>query len=105
LRSQPRHESRVLVVGSLAQSTLNVSTFAIQSTSDGDAVYNALEAKIASWTSQRDGWASQMKSILEGAEFGGLSINEQQVKQLISASQTLLDQVSVCAANPASCGS
>jgi hypothetical protein len=91
--------------GSLSQSTLTVSTFAIQSTSDGDAVYNALEAKIASWASQRDALASQMKSMLEGAEFGGLSINEQQAKQLISASQTLLDQASACAANPASCGS
>ena len=91
--------------GSLAQSTLTVSTFAIQSNSDGDVVYNKLEAKIASWTSQRDALASQIKSILEGAEFSGLSINEQQAKQLISDSQTLLDQASGCAANPTSCGS
>jgi len=91
--------------GSLAQSTLTVSTFAIQSNSDGDTVYNKLEAKIASWTSQRDALASQIKSILEGAEFSGLSINEQQAKQLISDSQTLLDQASGCAANPTSCGS
>jgi len=42
-------------------------------------------------------------SMLEGAEFGGLAINEQQAKQLISAGQTLLGQASACASNPGSC--
>jgi hypothetical protein len=91
--------------GDLAQSTLKVSNFAIQSNSDGDAVYNALESKIASWTTQRDALAAQIKTMLEGAEFSGLAINEQQAKQLINASQTLLNQASACAANPGSCGS
>jgi hypothetical protein len=91
--------------GALAQSTLIVSNFAIQSNSDGDAVYNNLEGKIASWTTQRDALAAQIKTMLEGAEFGGVAINEQQAMQLISASQTLLDQASACAANPGSCGS
>jgi len=91
--------------GALAQSTLTVSNFAIQSNSDGDAVYNALESKIASWTTQRDALAAQIKTVLEGAEFSGLAINEQQAKQLISASQTLLNQASACAVNPGSCGS
>jgi hypothetical protein len=91
--------------GALAQSTLTVSNFAIQSNSDGDAVYNALESKIASWATQRDGLAAQIKTMLEGAEFSGLAINEQQAKQLISASQTLLNRASACAANPGSCGS
>jgi hypothetical protein len=90
--------------GALAQSTLTVSNFAIHSDSDGDAVYNALESKIASWTTQRDALAAQIKTMLEGAEFSGLAINEQQAKQLISASQTLLNQASACAANPGSCG-
>src|SRR6266478_6500598 len=91
--------------GALSQSALIVSNFAIQSSSDGDAVYNALESKIASWTSQRDALAAQIKSVLEGSEFSGLSINEQQAKQLITASQALLGQASACAANPGSCGS
>ena len=89
--------------GSLAQSTLTVSTFAILSNSDGDAVYNTLEGKIAAWTNQRDAIASQIKPMLEGAEFSGLSINEQQAKQLISDGQSLLDRASSCAANPAAC--
>ena len=77
----------------------------MQSTSDSDVVYNNLESKIASWTTQRDALAAQFKTMLEGAEFGGLAINEQQAKQLISASETLLNQASACAANPGTCGS
>jgi hypothetical protein len=89
--------------GSLAQSTLTVSTFAIQSTSDGDAVYNTLEGKIAAWTSERDAIASQIKDLLEGAQFGGLSIDEQQAKKLIADGQSLVDAASACAADPAAC--
>lgn len=89
--------------GSLAQSTLTVSTFAIQSTSDGDSAYHNLENKIAAWTAQRDALAAQIKSMLEGAEFGSLSINEQQAKQIISDAQSLLGRASSCASNPAAC--
>ncbi len=91
--------------GTLAQSTLTVSTYAIQSNSDGDAVYSNLENQIASWTTQRDGLAAQINTMLEGAEFSGLAINEQQAKQIISSSQALLNQASACASNPGSCGS
>jgi len=80
-----------------------VSNFALQSTSDSDTVYTNLENKIASWTAQRDGLASQIKEMLEEAEFSGLSINEQQAKQLISAGQLLLDRASPCATNPGAC--
>jgi len=89
--------------GSLAQSTLTVSTFAIQSTSDGDATYNSLENRIAAWTAQRDSLALQIQQLLEGAQFGGVTINEGQAKKLIAASQDLLDRASGCAANPAAC--
>ena len=89
--------------GDLAQSALVVSNFALQSTSDSDTVYTNLENKIASWTAQRDGLASQIKEMLDGAEFRGLSINEQQAKQLISAGQLLLDRASACATNPGAC--
>jgi hypothetical protein len=89
--------------GALSQSTLIVSNFALQSNSDGDAVYASLENQIASWTAVRDPLAAQMKQMLEGAAFGGISINEQQAKQLISAGQALLDQASACAVNPGAC--
>jgi hypothetical protein len=89
--------------GSLAQSTLTVSTYAIESTSQGDTIYTNLENRIASWTAQRDPLAAQIKSLLEQAQFSGLAINEQQAKQLISSSQALLDQASACASSPAAC--
>jgi hypothetical protein len=91
--------------GGLAQSTLIVSNFAIQSESEGDAVYNKLESRIASWTAERDALAAQAKQMLEGAEFSGLAIDEQAGKKIISGGQALLDRASACAANPASCGS
>lgn len=91
--------------GALAESTLTVSTYAILSDSTGDAVYNNLEAKIASWTTQRDALAAQIQSMLEGAEFSREAINEQQAKQIISEGQALLNQASACASNPGTCGS
>ena len=89
--------------GTLAQSTLIVSNFAIQSESDGDAVYASLEAKIAAWTAERDTLCAQTKQMLEGAEFSGVPINEQAAKAVIDQSQSLLDRASACAANPAAC--
>jgi len=46
--------------GSLAQSTLTVSTYAIESTSQGDTIYTNLENRIASWTTQRDALATRI---------------------------------------------
>jgi hypothetical protein len=89
--------------GSLAQSTLTVSTYAIESTSQGDTIYTNLENRVASWTSQRDALAAQIKGLLAQAQFSGLAINEQQAKQLIRSSQALLDQASACASSPAAC--
>ncbi|MDQ1405783.1 MAG: hypothetical protein QOG55_1412 [Acidobacteriaceae bacterium] len=91
--------------GSLAQSTLTVSTYAIESTSQGDTIYTNLENRIAAWTAQRDALAEQIKGLLAQAQFSGLAINEQQAKQLISSSQTLLDQASACASSPVACAS
>jgi hypothetical protein len=39
-----------------------------------------------------------MKAMLEGAAFGGQSINEKQAQSLISQAQTLTNQVSSAAA-------
>lgn len=89
--------------GSLAQSTLTVSTYAIESTSQGDTIYTNLENRIASWTTRRDALAAQIKGLLAQAQFSGLAINEQKAKQLIGSSQALLDQASACASSPAAC--
>ncbi|HXC79510.1 MAG TPA: hypothetical protein VNU19_20935, partial [Candidatus Acidoferrum sp.] len=91
--------------GELSENTLAVSTYAIKSDSLGDAVYFILEAKIDLWTAERDALAGEIKSLLEGAEFDGASIDDKQVKDLIKDSRALLDQASDCAQNLHKCGS
>jgi hypothetical protein len=89
--------------GELAQSTLTVSTYALTDGTPGDPVYTALEAKIAAWTSERDTLAGEIKAILEGAEFDGQAINQQQANHIISDAEDLLGRASKCASNPANC--
>ncbi len=89
--------------GDLAQSTLKVSNFAIQSESNGDIIYTNLEKRIASWTTQRNALTAQIKPMLEGAEFEGQSINEVKAKWLIWEGQVLLYQARACASNPHEC--
>jgi len=89
--------------GELAESALTVSTYAIESNSTGDATYTNLEGQIASWTTQRDGLTAQIKSMLEGAEFNGQAIDENQAKKIISDGEALLKQASACASSPGTC--
>jgi hypothetical protein len=91
--------------GQLAKSTLKVSTHAITSSSNGDQTYIKLESAIASWTTERDALAAQIKSMLDAAEFHGQSIDEQHAKHLIRAGQALLERASSCAEEPEDCGS
>ena len=85
--------------GDLGRNSLVVSTAALASNTTGDATYNNLEAKIASWHTRRDSLANQMKSMLEGAAFSGQTINERPALQVISQGQALLNEVSACVAN------
>jgi hypothetical protein len=85
--------------GDLGRNSLVVSTAALASNTTGDATYNNLEAKIASWHTRRDSLANQMKSMLEGAAFSGQTISESPALQLISQGQALVNEVSACAAN------
>jgi hypothetical protein len=89
--------------GPLSQSTLTVSTYALLSDSPGDVTYSNLENQISVWTMERDALAAEIQAMLEGAEFEGVAINEQQAKHIIAAGQALLDQAAACAANPAVC--
>jgi len=90
--------------GELAQSALKVSTYAIDSTSVNDQTYTYLKDQIASWTSQRDVLADQIKPMLEAAEFSGQPIDERQAEQLIHEGNMLLNQTSNCASEPGACG-
>ena len=90
--------------GELSESALKVSTYAIKSDATGDAVYTKLENKIASWNAKRDSLTSQIKPMLEAAEFSGKAINKHEAEQLIDEAQDLLDRASDCASNLAKCG-
>jgi len=78
--------------GALAQSSLKLSTIALTSNSPSDVIYNLIEGLIGSWTTQRDSIAATIKSELEGAEFSGDPINEDQATELILRAQLLVDE-------------
>jgi hypothetical protein len=80
--------------GAFDMAILKISTRALASGSGtDDSTYTALEAQMAGWTSQRDALASQIKAALEGAEFGGVPITQQQAQALASQAQSLIDIV------------
>jgi len=79
--------------GSFGMSLLKVSTQAIKSGSaTNDSTYEGLEGRIAALTSQRDALASQIRAALDGAAFGGDSLNEQQAKGWIDQAQNLISR-------------
>jgi hypothetical protein len=80
--------------GEFDMAILKISTKALASGSGaGDSTYTNLESKIATWTSQRDVLASQIKSALQGAEFGGVAITQQRAQSLAGQAQALIDTV------------
>lgn len=90
--------------GELAENTLKVSTFAIESDTQGDWLYNNLENEIAEWTARRDNLTSQIKPMLENAEFSGEPIDKRQARGIMAEGQRLLHESSFCAAAPQFCG-
>ncbi|MGE5225093.1 MAG: hypothetical protein ACM3PY_21870, partial [Omnitrophica WOR_2 bacterium] len=78
--------------GQFGMDTLRASTRALASNDAGDATYTSIEGQIESLTSQRDSLASQMKALLNGAEFNGQAFSDAQAQALISQGQALLDQ-------------
>jgi hypothetical protein len=81
-------------VGQFGLKTLSISTTALESGSaSDDSTYTNLENQLASLGSQRNALASQMISLLEGAEFSGQPFSDAQAQSLISQGQALLNQV------------
>jgi hypothetical protein len=77
--------------GVLGRKTLTgISTRAIES---DDATYAALDAKIIFITAERDAIAAEMLAMLEGAEFGGKSVDAARAEQLIELANELLASV------------
>jgi hypothetical protein len=79
-------------VGQFALATLMASTLAIESGSaSDDSRYAHLEGQLSSLDGQRKVLAAKMIALLEGAEFGGQAITEQQAQPLVAQGQALLD--------------
>jgi hypothetical protein len=79
--------------GPFAMDLLAASTRALMGgTAANDTAYASIEAEIARLTDQRDALATQMKTALNAATFGGQALNEQQAKRLIDQGNDLLGQ-------------
>jgi hypothetical protein len=74
-------------LGELARRTLMMSTHAL---SGDDATYSALEAQIASLTTQRNAIAGRMIALIEAAEFEQARIDEHEANELIEAAYGLI---------------
>jgi len=84
-------------VGEFGLDTLKISTTALASTSAGDVTYTNLENELTGFGQQRDALAAKLAGLLNGAEFNGQAINEQQAKDLTSQAETFLAQVHAAA--------
>lgn len=86
------------VVGPFGLASLQASTKALRSGSGSDdSVYAQIETQLSTIGAQRDALAAQMAALLEGAEFNGQPITQQQAMPLISQGQALLNQVNALA--------
>lgn len=77
-------------VGTLGRKTLELSTRALAA---DDATAAALQERIQDITAQRNTIAGQMNAVLEGAAFGGASVDEEDARELIEAARQLLDSL------------
>jgi hypothetical protein len=84
-------------VGQFGLATLAASTRAIESSSAGDSTYSNIENQLISLTNERNALAAEMIGLLEGAEFGGQSISEQQANALVSQGQALIAEANALA--------
>jgi len=81
-------------VGALGRKGLRVSTRALASdNAQNDDTYSDLEAKLAEVTSKRNAVGSQMRAMLNAAEFKGIPIDESAAKELIGDAQSLLEEL------------
>ena len=77
-------------LGTLGKLTLQHATAAIEGP---DAAYIAFVAQLAGFTQQRDALAGEIIQMLEGAAFGGDSIDENAAKKAVEAANDLISEV------------
>jgi hypothetical protein len=76
--------------GAFGLATLKSSTKALASTDP--LVYDSIESQIASLTQKRNDLAGAIRSALDGAEFRGQKLTEDQEKDWIAQAQDLINQ-------------
>ena len=80
--------------GTFDMAILKLSTRALASGSAADdSTYATLEGQIHDWTATRDALAGQIKTALDGADFGGTPISQQTARSLAAQAQKLIDAV------------
>ena len=84
-------------VGAFGRDTLKASTAALASTSNGDATYSRLEARLAALGAERDHVAGAIQALLLGAEFGQHPVSPQQAQSLIRAGDRVLAEAATLA--------
>ena len=78
--------------GQFAMATLKASTKALASNDAGDATYTSIERQIQSLTTRRDALATEIKGVLDGAEFKGHPFGVLKALLLVVRANVLLDQ-------------
>jgi hypothetical protein len=78
--------------GKFAMATLKASTKALASNDPGDVTYTSIEGQIQSLTTQRDALATEIKGVLDGAEFKGQPFNVLKALLLVVRADVLLQQ-------------
>jgi len=76
--------------GALGMASLTVSTVALSSNTPNDLTYLDAENQIEGWIVQRNSLATQMRTMLDDAEFGGQPINASDAKELIKEADSLI---------------
>jgi hypothetical protein len=78
--------------GLFSMYTLTASTHALSSNSAGDQTYTDTENAISALTGQRNALASEIRAGLNSAEFDGVKLSENQIKDWTRAADALLAQ-------------
>jgi hypothetical protein len=78
--------------GAFGMATLRASTKALASNDSGDATYTSIEGKIQSLTTRRDALATEIKGVLDSAEFKGQPFSTLKALLLVARASLLLGQ-------------
>jgi hypothetical protein len=80
-------------VGALGLASVKISTRGLESGGASDQVFKQTQASLSALSASRDSLASDIESLLEGAEFAGEQPDADRVANLIDRAEQLLEQV------------